>query len=332
MQREKAQLVMLLASVCLTACGGGGGSSDGAGTATALINGPTSAVIASDASQSMLDSGEVGDLVGSTPVGAAPPGAVFGKLVGAPNGSRNLLFDKIILPAMQAVSLDELVNCAVAGTLRLQAQLDTGLTLTRGDQISAIFTDCDEGNGEVIDGSFTMRVMNFGGDIETERFQLIVRMTLTDFSVTADGVVDSADGAVEVNLNTLDFPLTAITVSGVPGDSYTVTEGGVTRSLSNFATSVYADQSVFPVPYTIEASGELMSSRWDGMAVYSTPNAFAGVGADYPSSGQLLIEGADGATLTVTALDNVTVQIALDLDGMEPPESVFEIPWAELDD
>lgn len=73
--------------------------------------------------------------------------------------------------------------------------------------------------------------------------------------------------------------------------------------------------------------GTLDSSQLGGVVEYSMPVVFQGFDSDYPSSGQLLVTGAGGATVRLIAVDNVNVRIEIDADGVAPVDETIGTTW-----
>ena len=72
----------------------------------------------------------------------------------------------------------------------------------------------------------------------------------------------------------------------------------------------------------------LEGSLFDGSVTFNTTTPFQGTGLANPDSGVLEIDGANGSSITLTALNNVTVQIdVVDADGMS---ETLVTTWDEL--
>jgi hypothetical protein len=76
--------------------------------------------------------------------------------------------------------------------------------------------------------------------------------------------------------------------------------------------------------------GTIESDDLDGAVNYDTPVPFAGFGDEFPGSGELLVTGADNATLRLVALENGNVRIDADYDGDGTIDEVINMSWAEL--
>lgn len=105
-----------------------------------------------------------------------------------------------------------------------------------------------------------------------------------------------------------------------------VTNTGM-ETLYSYLTSQTLDAGVSPSPSTMTASGTADSSELGGVVEYSTPTMFQAFDNDYPSSGELLVTGANGATVRLIVIDNVDIRIEFDSDGMAPPDETIDTTW-----
>lgn len=103
----------------------------------------------------------------------------------------------------------------------------------------------------------------------------------------------------------------------ISGVSLTTVSNSGTEIASNFQTAQTVDTSVAAgsEPYTLAASGTINSTQLGGEITYSMPVTFQGAGAGYPFAGEMLISGANGATIRLIALTETTVRIEVDADG-----------------
>lgn len=83
-------------------------------------------------------------------------------------------------------------------------------------------------------------------------------------------------------------------------------------------------------PFTLTASGDLMSSRFAGEIHYHTTRDLAGTGSGLPSAGEIVITGDGGVTITVKPQGEILVLLELDLDGDGASEITIPTTWAEI--
>ena len=306
--------------VLLAACGGGGGdgvASQPPPAAGAVISSANAPVIAGETADAALATSEVGDLLG---LGS-------GFTITAKGVPGDFLKNTIVRGVMSAPIGPETVPCSVGGSITVSGQLADPATLTPGDRVTTDFDNCDEGVGVVVDGSFEFTVDAFSGDFASGSFALTVTLTVTDFAVTDDGELSTVNGAVTLTLDTTAAPTNTAMLSG---DAFTVSDGSGTGTLSNFATTVTRDTGVAPVAFTLDTSGTLISSEFEGQVTYTTPVPFQGLEGEFPFAGELLITGADNATVRLIALDAVNVRLEVDADGDGAVDETIDTTWEEI--
>ena len=267
MFRQPAVLVM---ATLLAACGGSSGSAPVAATLITSANAPTVAGNAADAS---LDSGEFGDFLGGgLPFGAAP-GSGTAKSLGRTVGGTWL--PKLIGQVSQIPFGPVTSDCAMGGTVTLSGDVSGGQSILAGDRIRAQFVNCDEGDGQIVNGAFELLINSIAGDPASGVFSLSVTMTLQALRVMEAGIETAANGAITLAVDSTALPTVTASTSG---DSLAMTHEGRSLTLSAFGTTVTTDQSAFPASWTIESGGRLASSQFDGQVSYSTPVPFRGSG------------------------------------------------------
>jgi hypothetical protein len=196
-------------------------------------------------------------------------------------------------------------------------------TLTPGDFIDSLYTDCDEGTGEVINGLVRMTVDSFVGNLALGVYDLTATFVLTNLQVTTATDDLTSNGTVTVALDTTLLPAIAASVSG---SSLTTDGNSASETLSNFQATQSVDAGLQPAPFTMDSSGTLDSSELAGVITYSTPVTFQGFDSDFPSSGEFLVV-AETSSLRLIALDNINVRIEINNDGVI---EIIDTTWAEL--
>jgi hypothetical protein len=316
MGRINGYLLVVASTMSLVACGGGGGGGSGVApiTATAVIDSLTAPAIAGAVVGAASGTQSIGDLGGlAAPAG---PGAlpVMEANVGAP-------------PTAEVTIGPETTTCAGpgGGEQTFTAEIANPETMSGGDSISLLFSLCDQGDGTVLDGGFDFVVQSFQGDPLTGAFLFNVGVTVSSLSMTEGGETETLSGDMNLTVDTLNPPAAA---TSVYGSSLTVLSGVETGSLSEFSIVTTVD----PLAGTslFEVNGYLMSSEFTGEVHFTTMAALQLDGTGEPTTGQVVITGADGATITMRVVSAQQVELDIDLDGDGSIDEMQVTTWAEL--
>ena len=103
-------------------------------------------------------------------------------------------------------------------------------------------------------------------------------------------------------------------------------------SLSDFSSTITEDTSVFPSNFTMEATGRVTSTQFNGEVSYDTPVAFQSMGDGFPYVGEMLVFGTNNASIRITAMDEAIVRIEADYNGDGVTDATIETTWAALVD
>jgi hypothetical protein len=170
-----------------------------------------------------------------------------------------------------------------------------------------------------------MRIDSLEGSLDTGLFRLVMTLTLTGL-VMDDGVNPvTSNGALKLELETRNFPELADVVSGTRLRLSTQTSELLQE---DFRTATTIDAST--LGYSIIATGKVSADSFDGYVTYATQDPLTGVGSGFPFAGSLLIKGANGASILITALDSARVLLEIDLNGDAAVDETREITWLQL--
>ncbi len=109
-------------------------------------------------------------------------------------------------------------------------------------------------------------------------------------------------------------------------------DGGFHMTNYNFSFT----EANFPTtatPYSFSATATVASTLAGGSVTFATPTPFTGLGSGNPTAGVMVITGANGGTLTLTArADGTHVGLVFDDDGAgpNPPQTLTDTTWAAL--
>jgi len=323
------RLLIIAAGLAVAACGGGGGGGGG-GTSTGTVSAATASITSANAvtvagttTDAALFSTEFDELANLGILGS--PGGVA--VVQSAAGSSVTLAKQTA--SLQAVSVGpEVENCTFGGTLTISATIENPETLSAGDTFSLSYANCDFGEGMVANGSIGFTVTSFQGDLVGNDFDLGFDLRINGFSMVEAAESVSMDGDFSMSL---DSTATGTTVT-ISGESLSLGNGTETYVLSEFSTTTTVDMSMFPESVTVQTSGFLMSSEFDGEVHFTTSIVLQGSGEGNPFSGEFVITGANEASITVIPMDEQNVRIELDLDGdgAVDPDGVIDTTWQEL--
>ena len=320
------QGVGLWIGICVAALSGCGGGGDA--TAPVVRVEPDLAISAANAPQvtgaafgAAFASSELGGLVG----GDSPSGSSPASISRLADRSFANITAKAQLSVVPVGPVTE--DCVVAGSTTLSGELANPLTFTAGDRITMEFFACDDGDGQVISGRLEFVVDRFSGDMALGVFDLSVTLTLSDFQVLAGATSTLANGAASVRIDTMQSPLSRVEVSG---DALSVVSGSDSAEQTDFSSVLSEDGGQMPIPVTLQASGNLDSSEIGGLISYMTPVTFQGFAGEYPYTGEFIVDGANGTSARLIALDSQSVRIEVDADGDGAVDEVMDLSWQEL--
>jgi hypothetical protein len=322
------RIFLFLITAIVAGCGGSGDSSAPA-AATANITRDNAIEIAGATTDAAMASADLDEL------------ADFGNLF-SPDGVAMSATDSSVTLAKQTAQLQattgsstlavtvgpETTDCSVDGTMTISATIQNTETLTAGDTFSLNYVDCALGDGTVANGGMNFTVSSFSGDLGGNSFDLGFNIQVTQLELMSSVETITMHGDLSLSLNE-GGTSTRIELSG---NSLSLSTGVDSFQLSQFSTVATVNLSVFPEAFTLESSGFLMSSAFDGEVRFSTTIALEGNGQDNPVSGEFLITGAEGATIRVIPLDGLNVRLELDLDGdtAVDTDGVIDMTWQEL--
>jgi hypothetical protein len=189
-----------------------------------------------------------------------------------------------------------------------------------GVSISTEFADCREGDS-VLNGSVTLEIesMSLEGELGMDTFVLAFRAVFDDFTA-GDGSIDG-----DISLSITSAPgQTDVVVSG---DRLAISVSGELLSLLDFDVSSVEDTSAL-----VETFDFTLSISSFGNVTVETVETWRTLAfAEEPISGVLRIIGAGNGSITVTALDEMSVQLEIDEDGDGTVDATIITTWDELD-
>ena len=218
-------------------------------------------------------------------------------------------------------------DCAVSGTVDITFDVNNPETISLGDEFAFEFDACNDGAGATISGGLGMTVTGFNGDPGSDQFFLQLRLELSAFTVTQDGMTAGAEGIVNISIDSRQPPVTTVSVSS---SAFTVTNGGMSETVFDLDITIVEDQSVFPTAVSVDTSFRLSSPRLGGDIIVATSIALQSFGEEYPYDGEFTITGSANGSVTVIALGGDSVRLEIDLDGDGSPDVTVDTTWTEV--
>jgi len=336
MTKFKGITVGLLFAAILSACGGGGGGGGSVSIAlqplaidTSNAMQVTAAVL--DASTFVVDVGDPGGPITGAVVEQNSAEVDLAQVVRTHldlfsvlgNQTAAVQVTGVVIPATEKL-------CLVSGTVTISGEIadDTLKNLTPGDNLKAVFKNCDDGDGLVLNGTMAVVVVSSMGVIDLDPnsdnlfippYNYTFDATLTNLAIkeTVSGSTFTANGGMTLQEDSNDG---VFINSEFSGTSLKVITPDTTDTLTNYQILSTLDHGNSDA-YTTDGKGTLSSTQLGGIVDFLTTTPFTGIGTDFPDTGQMDITGATvvGGTgpsnVTVFAENSTCVRLLVDPNG-----------------
>ncbi len=216
--------------------------------------------------------------------------------------------------------------CGVSGTLTSNwNDVDNNNQLSAGDILTANFQQCQDTPTLSVNGTVTITLT--GTPTES---QFTGNAVFASVVAVYGGVTYTLNGAVAVN---------EVDTDTLSDSSFTVASTGLTVGIAStgysdsiaFDSGMVAASSFLAGSSSLTLTGSFTSQSLGGRVTISTPHALLQQNGDaYPSQGSVLITGASGSTLLVTALNTTQVQLQVDANGDGTVDSTTTTTWTAL--
>ncbi len=323
LRRALQLLSALTAAALLAACGGGGGGSAGADGAPSLPVASNSLGITSSNYQQAAEAA----LVSSSYLLEA---GGFGLGSGPGSGSGMARPQQGQEGRAQALGTStNSLACAQGGSLFVSfSDQNSNANLDAGDSLNIDARSCRQ-DGQLLQGGLSMTAKTFSGSFGGSSFSGALQMSLSDFTVIEGSDRYGATGSFEVQVSQsggaseISLVVDKLSLSGtLRGLSFSHQVQDARLSLRTTALGVSTSSSTATVS----------SNRLDGKSVRVetiTP-LVTQAGAQYPSSGQLMITGDARSKLRLTPQSATQVLLEVDADGDGTFEGRYTKAWSEL--
>jgi hypothetical protein len=264
---------------------------------------------------------------------------IGGQIFPSPPSAADLLSSSSRFELIATVAesgIDAADACAVSGTVTVSGSPwendPEPMALSVGDTFNLVLDTCDDGDGYILDGSFSLNVRGLDGDTRTDVFRLgyeLLNLTLTVTSGVDNDVALSDPYRFFLEWNSLDFPVVVLTASSgslqLSSQEDDLLLGGVDHSLTvNADVANPATQK--------EASSYLIESAvLGGHISYEVIDPLQAPDGQDPESGEILISGGVGnGTIHIVIESSASVRLEIDVDGDGNVDDYQYTTWVAL--
>jgi len=227
--------------------------------------------------------------------------------------------------------------CASGGTITVTVNdADNSGQLSGGDSVSFAFNACRPSAAETINGSMTLTVTTASSTAISGTLGFAaLGATTADGSFSITGSVSlswSRQGTLATYQMVIGAGgLTTAVTSTSPQFSDSITLGGGFEQTVTYDSAALPAGSTVPGLTTARVNGSITATSIGGTVTISTSTPFQHYEIDaYPRAGQVLVTGAGGSRLQLTALSATTVRLELDANGDGMFEQSRDVPWGTL--
>lgn len=329
---QRIRIAVVVGAIALAGCGGGGDDSDPsapvAAAATVTITAANQGSVARATIQGgqafghsqpfASTSGTAAQAIDSTSRAlrtGLPQSVLLRGLLTAFGTRHSASIASAMRPAATTSSTDP---CSVSGSITTTVNdADNSQALSGGDALTLTFSQCRESSDDLVSGGMIFTVgsvtSGLGSDVRFSGSLAFVQLTSTS-GTGVDNIQGSVGVTAEITSSSFQIALT------VGASALTVTS-----SAPNYVDTIVYDPGMqLVVTVTDGAStqtdvtlnGSFTASSIGGRVLVATAVPIRQLGTDTdPSSGQVVVTGASGTKLRVTALYATSVQLELDANG-----------------
>jgi hypothetical protein len=231
------------------------------------------------------------------------------------------------------VTTSKTTNCPGSGTIAATYVMASSTAVSTGDSVSITANNCVDGTTK-INGGLAIRFNSIHGTpSSTAAWDASMTLTYTNLSMTDSGITESVNGDLTLNYNQTADSSASFGASGSSLSTTTTTARGTSsRTLTayNYSGSVTA-AGLYTFHDDFTFAGNLPRLGNNVQYTVKTLVDFQQQSGNYPSQGKLKITATDNTSLTLTVLNNTTVQIDLDTNGDGVIDNTYTKTWAELE-
>jgi hypothetical protein len=215
------------------------------------------------------------------------------------------------------------VACDGGGKITLNISFSLAQKFSPGDVITAAFASCTAPNLGSLSGGMEITL----GQSTADTSNSSINISNLSFQSPTQTILSNGDFTLSLNAASASSSLIKLTFNNF---SQSTTQGGTTVSnlLQNFTvTSTQTGTTTSAV-----LAGDLTSSSLNGerLTVSTLQPLITKKTDTTPSSGQLILNGANGSKVRITAQNVTSALIELDANGDGTYETQTTKPWAEI--
>jgi hypothetical protein len=245
-----------------------------------------------------------------------------------PGNSKFNLFSTV-----NATGMPVSVACAVSGSVTVSGYpSNVPLSLSMQDEYDLVFEACDDGDGSILDGSFSLTIMELFGDPSTDVFRLRYNFVNMDLTVASGLDSYTASRGFSLALDSLAFPEIMLVTSGAPLQ--------LSRQVDVYSWAFFGREHLLTVNADISVSASLFevgnaimeSAALGGAVTYGTNIPLQSTDGQDPESGEIQIASGfgTGGKIRIVIESSASVRLEIDEDGDGTVDDYQYTTWAAL--
>jgi hypothetical protein len=230
-------------------------------------------------------------------------------------------------------TLPDTAACTSGGSLTASVTKSGSRTgYASGDQLLVTFSNCNFGNGLVINGAIRTTAQGTISNLGSS-YDIRYNASLTNFSLRTSTLTTTLTGSIDVNSSNT---VSAFTVPANQNLTSTIVTGSTTTSTSYRAgTTMRSVDTASPNTASRKLDGTVVISAAGSQLNFdvATPTAFSGTtssGRFVPNTGSMTFRQSGGGINASISVSGNTVTVSGDTDGNGTQDLSFTTTWTAL--
>src|SRR5690606_35597703 len=224
-------------------------------------------------------------------------------------------------------------QCTEGGSVAIDDSSASEVQFTKGDKITISTRNCKEPGLPAMNGSIQFTVTSVSGDpLNSFDYGLGLALAFSGFSLINGTDSLTIDGNLDVTVNQSGFMASSFNMSGKSLSLTAATSGVVTKNYQLLSYNLNGADSngigTLSGTYTVAGSSPKLGGTY-AYDVEATQLVVDSNNGSYPSAGSLVVRGSP-ATVTVTALNNASVQVDYSEQGDGAVTATSTLDWDAL--